>query len=68
MFLKGYHSPIDEPVGGSLYRELGTLITPPDELLEDPAIWLDASHLNLAGAQILSSWLGEQLEALMKAY
>ena len=41
----------------SYYQTLGPVWLPPPEVLDEPANWMDASHLNDRGAAALSGWL-----------
>jgi len=46
------------------YRDLGPVLEPPAELVDDPANWSDASHLNGRGRQVFTRWLAGALADL----
>lgn len=45
------------------YKSKGQLIIPPLNDLNDQQLWMDASHLNDYGSEILSRWMAEKLKA-----
>lgn len=50
------------PKNEDVYHQLGTLITPPPSILENPTYWADGNHLNPEGSVVLSRWLAQRLK------
>ncbi len=62
------HVPSYEADGGvadaAFYRDLGPVLEPPADLIDDPANWSDASHLNGRGRRAFTHWLTGALAGL----
>ncbi|MDX9907637.1 MAG: hypothetical protein RBS55_13705 [Bacteroidales bacterium] len=61
LYLPSYGNQKKVPEALSLYRELGTILIPPDTIFDNPLNWHDENHLNNNGARLLSQWLADQL-------
>jgi hypothetical protein len=62
LYLPSYGAP-EEPADAATLGRDGEIWTVPPEILRDPTVWLNRSHLNYRGAQLVSIWLGERLRA-----
>jgi hypothetical protein len=60
LYLPHFQGP-SEPLNVAFYRRHGDVWIPPREILEDRRNWSDASHLNVRGAGLLSTWLAERI-------
>ena len=45
------------PLEHETYLNYGPVLIPPDSILENTALWFDGEHLNIAGAQAISTWV-----------
>lgn len=63
IYLPESGSSLQKPKYASLYQDLAPLIIPPQSIFDDPSNWMDASHLNDKGSEILSTWLAEHLKS-----
>lgn len=64
LYIPEYGSEGNLPEMLSYYRSLGPVWLPPRNVFDDPAHWMDATHLNDRGASVLAGWLAGQLNAL----
>lgn len=62
IYLPESGSKLDIPKYASYYRQFAPLLIPPPSLTDKPEYWMDASHLNDKGSEILSVWMAEQLK------
>lgn len=62
LYMPGYGFSYDEPPDAALLSEIGTLLVPPKSITENRNYWHDKEHLNAAGADVLSSWLAQELK------
>lgn len=44
------------------YQSIAPLLIPPQSIFDDSTNWMDASHLNDKGSEILSEWMASQLK------
>jgi hypothetical protein len=44
------------------YQSIAPLLIPPKSVFDDSTNWMDASHLNDKGSEILSEWMANQLK------
>ncbi|MBV9812812.1 MAG: hypothetical protein JO326_08670, partial [Acetobacteraceae bacterium] len=51
------------PIEADALERMAEIWTPPAAITHDPTLWGDIGHLNYAGAEQLSTWLGEKLRA-----
>jgi len=63
IYLPESGSRLQSPKWANLYLQLAPLIIPPQKILSDKSNWMDASHLNDSGSEMLSNWLSEQIKA-----
>jgi hypothetical protein len=63
IYLPESGSSLQKPKYASLYQDLAPLIIPPQSIFDEPSNWMDASHLNDKGSEILSTWLAEHLKS-----
>ena len=59
LYLPFFHGP-EEPTAAGFLLQYGSMLKP-TEILDDPSFWQNASHLNYAGANRLSVWVGHAL-------
>jgi hypothetical protein len=61
IYLPESGSKLDIPKYASYYRQFAPLMISPPSLTDKPEYWMDASHLNDKGSEILSEWMAEKL-------
>lgn len=66
LYLPGYGKP-EQPYDSGLYDGRGEMIFPASDLIRDRDLWLDADHLNIAGAEKLSARLPAMLAGELAA-
>jgi hypothetical protein len=64
LYLPAYGAPWAVMEEEAVYRRHGDLWVPPREIFEEPAHWMDESHLNAFGARKLATWLAERIAQL----
>lgn len=62
VYLPEYGSKLANPKHAAYYQKAGPLLIPPPFIFDDATNWMDASHLNNKGAELLSTWMAEQLK------
>jgi len=62
VYLKESGSKLDSPLYTDYYRKFAQLLIMPPTMLSDRSYWMDASHLNDKGAEILSGWMASKLK------
>ncbi|OGU68408.1 MAG: hypothetical protein A2X62_15550, partial [Stygiobacter sp. GWC2_38_9] len=60
VYLPDSGSKLKNPKHSSFYQDIASLLIPPQTIFNDRSNWMDASHLNDNGSEILSIWLAEQ--------
>lgn len=50
------------PKHATIYQNAGPLFIPPQSIFADATNWMDTSHLNDKGSELLSKWMAEQLK------
>ena len=63
IYLPEYGSKQKSPKYASYYQHIAPLLIPPQEILDEPSNWMDASHFNDKGSGLISEWLTEQLKS-----
>ena len=63
IYLPESGSSLQKPKYATRYQKLAPLIIPPQTVFQDTSNWMDASHLNDLGSEILSTWLTEQIKS-----
>jgi len=63
IYLPESGSSLQKPKYAILYQKLAPLIIPPPTVFHDTSNWMDASHLNDKGSEVLSIWLAEQIKS-----
>ncbi len=53
---------IQNMVEKNYYASVGEIWVPPDDILRDAKNWADPGHLNLSGAEKVSSWLAYKID------
>ncbi|MFN0276269.1 MAG: hypothetical protein ACKVPJ_11010 [Chitinophagales bacterium] len=66
LFLPAYGNKQDFPVNVGFYKQLGTIVIPPKEILNKKSNWSDEGHLNVSGAEQITNWLSEALKNYLK--
>lgn len=61
VYLPEFGSKLRNPKHLEYYQNMAPVIIPPQSVFDDPANWMDASHLNDKGSEILSIWMASQL-------
>jgi len=62
VYLKESGSKLDSPLYADYYRKFAPMLIMPPSMLSDHSYWMDASHLNDKGSEILSEWMASQLK------
>ena len=62
VYLPEYGSKQTSPKYAAYYQNLAPMLIPPQSILNDTSNWMDASHLNDKGSELLSKWMAEQLK------
>lgn len=57
LYLPAYGDKNRAPLNSAFYNSLGTIITPPAEILDNKLNWSDEGHLNESGANAITLWL-----------
>ena len=65
VYLPDSGSKLKNPKHSSFYQDIASLLIPPQTIFNDRSNWMDASHLNDNGSEILSIWLAEQIRSEM---
>ncbi len=65
LYLPFFHGP-EQPTEARYYKAYGETIKP-QAVLDDPASWLNADHLNVFGARRTSSWMGQTWSMVQNA-
>jgi hypothetical protein len=63
IYLPESGSSLNKPKYASFYEHNASLLIPLQSIFKDRSNWMDASHLNDKGSEILSTWLAEQLKS-----
>jgi hypothetical protein len=64
LYLPSYQTPSGKlPSFLDFYQQHGKVWIPPAEILENTDLWLDESHLNDTGSDVLAEWLSGQLHS-----
>ncbi len=63
VYLPEYGSKLKKLKYAGYYQSAGPLLFPPQTILDDPANWMDGSHLNDKGAGLLSEWMAKKLKS-----
>ncbi|HBL77761.1 MAG: hypothetical protein A2W90_02365 [Bacteroidetes bacterium GWF2_42_66] len=61
VYLSEYGSKLDQPIDMEYYSKTGSVLIPPKSLLANPELWMDDSHLNDRGAEIISTWIAKKI-------
>jgi hypothetical protein len=62
VYLPESGSKLKSPKYASYYKEIAPLLIPPESIFDDSSNWMDASHLNDKGSELLSVWIADQLK------
>ncbi len=62
VYLPESGSKLRKPQHTDYYQKFGPLLIQPQSGLSDSTFWMDASHLNDKGSEILSEWMAKQLK------
>lgn len=62
VYLPEYGSKLLIPKYSAYYQNIAPLLIPPGEIINDALNWMDASHLNDRGSELLSEWMANQLK------
>jgi len=62
VYLPESGSKLRSPKLAEYYQDIAPLLIPPQSVFDDPTNWMDASHLNDKGSEILSTWMASQLK------
>ena len=62
VYLPESGSKLKSPKLVKYYQRIAPLLIPPQSIFDDSTNWMDASHLNNKGSEILSTWLATQLK------
>lgn len=62
VYLPESGSKLRSPKLAEYYRGIAPLLVPPQSVFDDLTNWMDASHLNDKGSEILSIWIASQLK------
>lgn len=62
VYLPEHGSMLKSPKYAAYYRNRGPLLIPPQSIFDNTANWMDASHLNDKGSELLSEWMAGQLK------
>ena len=63
VYLPESGSKLKTPKHANYYQKLAPIFLPPQPELSNHAYWMDASHLNDKGSEILSEWMVKQLQS-----
>ncbi|MDP2335287.1 MAG: hypothetical protein Q8N05_02335 [Bacteroidota bacterium] len=62
VYLPEFGSKLKVPKYAGYYQSIAPLLIPPESVLDNPVYWMDASHLNDKGSEILSEWMVKQIQ------
>ena len=62
VYLPEFGSKLASPKYAANYRNAGPLLIPPQFIFDDTTNWMDASHLNDKGSNLISKWMAEWLK------
>jgi len=62
VYLPEYGSKLKRPKYAEYYQNAGSLLIPPQFIFDDASNWMDDTHLNDKGSELLSEWMAEQLK------
>ena len=62
VYLPESGSKLKKPKYAEYYQSIGPLLFPPQNIFENTTNWMDATHLNDQGSELLSVWMAEQLK------
>jgi len=62
VYLPESGSKLNLPKYAAHYQQFAPLLIPSTEIINEPTYWMDASHLNDKGSDVLSTWMSEKLE------
>jgi hypothetical protein len=62
VYLPESGSKLRSPKRAEYYRSIAPLLIPPQSVFDDSTNWMDASHLNDKGSEILSEWMASKLK------
>ncbi len=62
VYLPESGSKLRSPKLAKYYQGIAPLLIPPQSIFDDSTNWMDASHLNNKGSEILSTWMVSQLK------
>jgi len=62
IYLPESGSGLQIPKDASFYENIAPLLIPPQSIFSEKSNWMDASHLNDKGSEILSTWLAEKIK------
>jgi len=63
IYLPDSGSKLQKPKYAAYYMNIAPLIIPQENIFKDKTNWMDASHLNDKGSEILSTWLSQQIKS-----
>ncbi len=62
VYLPEYGSKLKNPKYEFHYKNMAPVLIPPQLIFSDVSNWMDASHLNDKGSELLSDWMADQLK------
>jgi len=62
VYLPEHGSKLKSPKYATYYQNIAKLLIPPQSIFDDSSNWMDASHLNDKGSELLSEWMTDQLK------
>ena len=65
VYLREFGSKLEQPIDMKYYETLGPVLIPPQSLYTDTDLWMDTSHLNDRGAEIISNWIASEIPELI---
>lgn len=65
VYLPESGSNLQFPVHAPIYSELAPLLIPPDSIFKPREHWMDASHLNDNGSELLSKWMAAEISRIL---
>jgi hypothetical protein len=63
VYLPESGSNLERPKHAAYYRQFAPLLVPARTLTDNREYWMDASHLNDKGSELLSAWMADQLKS-----
>lgn len=61
IYLPNYGGELAEPINIASYKKHGSVLLPPDSIMNNKNNWANTSHLNSNGAQLITTWLADHL-------